>query len=206
MSDQPKDMSDTGRMAAVREELHEVSGIVLGLAKLSAAEHRAREEERQYIHTGLTPAPVPAAESTDKLIRGIAREVVLDEIRGHKLTCMEPGGGLRELGNKVEKVDGKVDEILIALSDRKGANRVWKLMGAGAWAVGLLVLGFALNHFAARRQSEAIKANGDAVKAQVDAADKMAKTLKEFQDIAKGIHGSLESPEPPKCQFATVAP
>jgi hypothetical protein len=40
-------------------------------------------------------------------------------------------------------------------AERRGSARVWKLVGAAAWALALLVLGFALNHYSARRSEEA---------------------------------------------------
>ena len=160
-----KDLTDSQKeMAAIVEEAAEEG--------TSQAIMLARKNEREdaRMHSGYTPAPVSESSET---IRGIAERVFDERIKGHRLGCMEPGGGLRELGNKVDK-------ILEVMSTQQGASRVWKIVGGAAWAVGLLALGFTLNHFAAQR-------NEDTIKKQADIADVVARKLQKVEEATKAM-------------------
>jgi hypothetical protein len=163
MTDSQKDLA-----AIVEEAAEEGTSRSIMLAR-----RYDREEESERRHTGLTPPPVSAAESTDRMIRGISKEVFDAEIKGHKLGCMEPGGGLCEVGKKVDK-------ILEVMSEARGEKRVMALGRAALGAAALAVLGFTLNHFAARRSE-------DATAKQEAIANVVAKKLQKVEEAAKAM-------------------
>jgi hypothetical protein len=142
MATHPRDLTDSQKdLAAIVEHAAEEG---TSQAIMLARKHD-REDERH--RTGYTPAPVSESSET---IRGIAEKVFDDKIRGHRLDCMEPGGGLCEVGKKVDK-------ILEVMSEQRGEKRVVAILRATGTAVALAVLGFVLNHFAARRSEESTK-------------------------------------------------
>ena len=108
MSEPADPKKTTGEeLAAVREELHEVSGIMGEIragAQAKAAKARERESEGRY-------TPIPIAESTDRMVREIAGQVFDDRIKGHSFDCMLPGG---PLGIMAGKVDGMSRKIVLA--------------------------------------------------------------------------------------------
>ena len=175
MNDKPHDLTDSQRnlAAIVEHAAEEGTSQAIMLA-------RKQEREEEHRHTGYTPAPVSESSET---IRGISERVFDERIKGHRLSCMEPGGGLRELGNKVDK-------ILEVMSAQQGAGKVWKLVGAGAWAVALAVLGFTLNHFAAQR-------NRDTAQMQAARDEMVTKKLAKVEEVAKALL-PLESFTPAK--------
>jgi hypothetical protein len=179
MSEAPDQRKTTGdELAAVRAEVHEVSGVVAGLARLSEAERRARddwraeERERQWQadrnHTGLTPEPV------------VTHSDVKLAISERCESCQRPGGSIYELATEVKGLAKEVKDAVLSMADTRGANRVWKVVGGAAWAIALLILGVALNHLAAKRTE-------DTLKQQAVIAEKVAVKLKAVEDLAKGL-------------------
>jgi hypothetical protein len=162
-----KDMTDSQRnLAAIVDEIDDkVTGAI------EAAEERGKRRGRTESHrTGYTPIPV--SESNERM-RAMAEKVFDDKIRGHRLNCMEPGGGLCEIGKKVDK-------ILEVMSESRGEKRVMSILRATGTAVALAVLGFVLNHFAARRSE-------DTWKRQEDFASAVSKNLQKVEEATKAL-------------------
>jgi hypothetical protein len=47
-----------------------------------------------------------------------------------------------------------IDALVAEAAERRGRDRVWKLVGGAAWAIGMIVLGYTLNHYSAKRSEE----------------------------------------------------
>jgi hypothetical protein len=182
MPNHPEDLSDTSKeLVAVRGELHEVSGIVSGLARLSASEHKARGEAER---TGHTPPPASISSTDLKL-------AIMEKCE----SCQKPGGAIYELATEVKGLAAEVKTVVTTMAEQRGSARVWAIGRAALGAVALTVLGLTLNHLAAKRSDDAVRKNADI-------AAEVARQLKAVETAAKGIHGALESA--PACQFATV--
>jgi hypothetical protein len=139
-----------------------------------------------------TPAPTPGGVSTEtmrRLARNEARPIVRNAISDHADQC-EHEGPLCAVAAKVEDVEKKIDLVITTLAERRGADRVWALVRAAGGAVALAVLGFTLNHFAARRSENSVRQT-------IEAAADVARQLKAVQDATRAGHGSLWSPGPP---------
>jgi len=124
-----------------------------------------------------TPEGGVSAATARRLARTEARPLIQTAVSEHKDECLAPGGGLCTVRQKVEDVEKKVDQILLTLAGHQGAARVWGLLRAAAGAVALAVLGFTLNHFAARRSE-------DTLRRQIESAATVAQALKAVQDAA----------------------
>lgn len=96
-----------------------------------------------------------------------------ESILRHKLACMEPGGGLHEMGEKVDKI---VDEMSAA----RGSARVWKLVGTAAWAVAIILFGWALTHYSSKHSDENHQR-------QMQAADKVTEKLQKVEEATKAF-------------------
>ena len=177
-------LSDTGKeLAAVAHDLRdEVTGAI------DAAREQGRRDAR-HRRGEYTPKPVP---ESGEMIRVIAERVFDDKIRGHRLDCMEPGGGLCE-------VEKKVDKILEVMSEKRGEARVMAVMRATGTAVALAVLGFVLNHFAAKRTEETL------AKQSTIAAD-VAKHLRDYQVEAAQTGAFPPVPVPVPMPMTKAAP
>lgn len=193
MDSNPKPLSDTGKeLAAVHSEVNELSGIVVGLARLSEAEYKAKAAERdaeqtERQHTGHTP-PLAAISSTDLKL------ALMEKCE----SCQKPGGAIYALADQVKGLAAEVKTVVTTLAEQRGSAKVWAIGRAAGGMVALTVLGFTLNHFAARRSEEAVQK-------QAAIAAEVARQLKAVETATKGIHGALEPTTPPTCQFAQVS-
>jgi len=150
MSDRPDDET----AGAIPKRLaDEVTGAI------AAAEERGRRFERR--HTGHTPPVVSIlpAEASEHM-RDIAEKVFNEQLPQHKLDCMQPGGGLHELGQKVDQ---------LRVTDIKG-----KLIMSALLVLIPIALAWWNNS----------KSN-DRLQEQIKTAAEVAKHLKAVQDVAK---------------------
>jgi hypothetical protein len=160
MSDRPDDESAG---AIPRRLADEVTGAI------AAAEERGRRFERR--HTGHTPPVISVPQTgTSEHVREIAEKVFDEKLPQHKLDCMQPGGGLHELGQKVDQ---------LRVTDIKGKVLVSLL-------VVLIPLGIAWWNNS--------KSN-ERLQKQIETAADVAKQLKIVQDVAKS-QGTLEADVP----------
>ena len=138
---------------------------------VTGAVERAERRGRKYgEHTGRTPQVVPV--STMEHVREIAEKVFDEKIPAHKLDCMQPGGGLHELGKKVDQL------------------RVTDIKGKLIMSAILVLIPIAL---ALWNNSK----SNDRLQDQIKTAAEVAKQLKVVQDVAKSHPASFESADVP---------
>lgn len=174
MPTHPHDPTDPGdKLAAVRVEMREeVTGAIRDAREAGRREERDREWANERQHTVLTPAPV-VTHSDVKLAISEKCE-----------SCQRPGGAIHELASEVKGLATEVKAAVLTMAEQRGEKRSWAVIRAAAGAVALAVLGFTLNHFAAKRSD-------DTLQRQIEVAAQVAKKLKALEDATKG-HTELE--------------
>ena len=76
-----------------------------------------------------------------------------------------------------------LDDLHVLVTEaavRRGREYVWKLIGGAAWAIGLVVLGWTLNHYSAKRSEETQQMH-------VREANRVTERLQEVEKATKAL-------------------
>ena len=170
----PNDPNKTtgDKLVAVAEQMkEEVTGAIKHAHDDGVAEGR---------EDGHRPTPVQSMPAvTEGDVWDISRKVFGQEISGHQLNCLKPGGPLHDVIDEVKKIAKDVHDAFLEQAEQRGGRKTWAIVRTVSVPIMIAVAGWTINHFAAKHSDEVVRK-------MTETNEHVAHQLKIVQEAAKG--------------------